>query len=184
MLTITVVFVVYADGSICLDILQNRWSPTYDVSAILTSIQVSDINSQYYVYWQYLYLSSGNWYHWQLIPLTTDTSDSWYQWQLISVTVDTSDSWHQWQLTPVTVDTSDSWHQWQLTPVTIDTSDSWYQWQLMPVTADISDSSHYWQFIPVTPTIRISLYQWQTNISGKQSEYDKCLLKSTKMWHI
>ena len=32
---------VYADGSICLDILQNRWSPTYDVSAILTSIQVN-----------------------------------------------------------------------------------------------------------------------------------------------
>jgi len=31
---------VYTDGSICLDILQNRWSPTYDVSAILTSIQV------------------------------------------------------------------------------------------------------------------------------------------------
>ncbi|KPP79670.1 hypothetical protein Z043_100727 [Scleropages formosus] len=31
--------VVYADGSICLDILQNRWSPTYDVSSILTSIQ-------------------------------------------------------------------------------------------------------------------------------------------------
>ena len=34
-------FPVYADGGICLDILQNRWSPTYDVSAILTSIQVS-----------------------------------------------------------------------------------------------------------------------------------------------
>lgn len=30
---------VYADGNICLDILQNRWSPTYDVSAVLTSIQ-------------------------------------------------------------------------------------------------------------------------------------------------
>jgi len=30
---------VYADGGICLDILQNRWSPTYDVSSILTSIQ-------------------------------------------------------------------------------------------------------------------------------------------------
>ena len=30
---------VYADGGICLDILQNRSSPTYDVSAILTSIQ-------------------------------------------------------------------------------------------------------------------------------------------------
>uniref|UniRef100_A0A8C6LDK9 Ubiquitin conjugating enzyme E2 A n=1 Tax=Nothobranchius furzeri TaxID=105023 RepID=A0A8C6LDK9_NOTFU len=32
---------VYADGSICLDILQNRWSPTYDVSSILTSIQLN-----------------------------------------------------------------------------------------------------------------------------------------------
>jgi len=30
---------VYADGSICLDILSNAWSPTYDVLAILTSIQ-------------------------------------------------------------------------------------------------------------------------------------------------
>uniref|UniRef100_A0A8C6SL07 Ubiquitin-conjugating enzyme E2A (RAD6 homolog) n=1 Tax=Neogobius melanostomus TaxID=47308 RepID=A0A8C6SL07_9GOBI len=35
---------VYADGSICLDILQNRWSPTYDVSSILTSIQVTTTN--------------------------------------------------------------------------------------------------------------------------------------------
>ena len=30
---------VYADGQICLDILQNQWSPIYDVAAILTSIQ-------------------------------------------------------------------------------------------------------------------------------------------------
>ncbi|KAJ1968351.1 Ubiquitin-conjugating enzyme E2 2, partial [Dimargaris verticillata] len=30
---------VYANGELCLDILQNRWSPTYDVSSILTSIQ-------------------------------------------------------------------------------------------------------------------------------------------------
>lgn len=30
---------VYADGALCLDILQNRWSPTYDVAAILTSVQ-------------------------------------------------------------------------------------------------------------------------------------------------
>jgi len=30
---------VYSDGSLCLDILQNRWSPSYDVSSILTSIQ-------------------------------------------------------------------------------------------------------------------------------------------------
>lgn len=37
---------IYADGGICLDILQNAWSPTYDVSAILTSIQslLSDPN--------------------------------------------------------------------------------------------------------------------------------------------
>ncbi|KAH7826595.1 putative Ubiquitin-conjugating enzyme E2 2 [Monocercomonoides exilis] len=30
---------VYTDGSICLDILQKQWSPIYDVTAILTSIQ-------------------------------------------------------------------------------------------------------------------------------------------------
>lgn len=32
-------FAVYNDGQICLDILQNQWSPIYDISAILTSIQ-------------------------------------------------------------------------------------------------------------------------------------------------
>lgn len=37
---------VYNDGKICLDILQNQWSPIYDISAILTSIQslLSDPN--------------------------------------------------------------------------------------------------------------------------------------------
>lgn len=30
---------VYNDGNICLDILNTRWTPTYDVAAILTSIQ-------------------------------------------------------------------------------------------------------------------------------------------------
>ena len=37
---------VYADGNICLDILQNTWSPVYDVLALLTSIQVSVITNQ------------------------------------------------------------------------------------------------------------------------------------------
>ena len=30
---------VYNDGKICLDILQNNWSPVYDVQSILISIQ-------------------------------------------------------------------------------------------------------------------------------------------------
>ena len=30
---------VYNDGRICLDILQNQWSPIYDVWAVLTSIR-------------------------------------------------------------------------------------------------------------------------------------------------
>ena len=30
---------MYADGSICLDILTTKWSPTFNISGILTSIQ-------------------------------------------------------------------------------------------------------------------------------------------------
>lgn len=30
---------IYADGNICLDILQNQWSPIYDITSLLTSIQ-------------------------------------------------------------------------------------------------------------------------------------------------
>ena len=30
---------IYNDGTICIDILQHHWSPIYDVSAILTSLQ-------------------------------------------------------------------------------------------------------------------------------------------------
>ena len=30
---------IYKDGTICLDILQNQWSPMYDMSAILSSLQ-------------------------------------------------------------------------------------------------------------------------------------------------
>jgi ubiquitin-protein ligase len=37
--SLNILFLVYADGSICLDILQRNWSPTYDVCAILTSIR-------------------------------------------------------------------------------------------------------------------------------------------------
>eukprot|EP01098_Paradermamoeba_levis_P000633 TRINITY_DN1069_c0_g1_i1.p1 TRINITY_DN1069_c0_g1~~TRINITY_DN1069_c0_g1_i1.p1 ORF type:complete len:162 (-),score=14.43 TRINITY_DN1069_c0_g1_i1:266-751(-) len=30
---------IYSDGSLCLDIIQDKWSPIYSVSTILTSIQ-------------------------------------------------------------------------------------------------------------------------------------------------
>lgn len=30
---------VYSDGNLCLDIIQDNWSPIYTVSSILTSIQ-------------------------------------------------------------------------------------------------------------------------------------------------
>ncbi|UKK02194.2 ubiquitin carrier protein [Theileria orientalis] len=37
---------IYNDGSICLDILQNQWTPMYDIASILMSIQalLSDPN--------------------------------------------------------------------------------------------------------------------------------------------
>lgn len=46
---------VYANGELCLDILQNRWSPTYDVAAILTSIQslLHDPNPNRYTLFQH-----------------------------------------------------------------------------------------------------------------------------------
>lgn len=53
---------VYADGSICLDILQNQWSPIYDVAAILTSIQVIVLPFylffflSLYIYWKLMAL--------------------------------------------------------------------------------------------------------------------------------
>lgn len=42
---------IYQNGELCLDILQNRWSPTYDVAAILTSVQslLNDPNPGRYV---------------------------------------------------------------------------------------------------------------------------------------
>ena len=48
---------VYNNGELCLDILQNRWSPTYDVAAILTSIQslLHDPNPNRRVYSLYSY---------------------------------------------------------------------------------------------------------------------------------
>lgn len=42
---------VYGTGELCLDILQNRWSPTYDVAAILTSIQRYTIHPPFAIYY-------------------------------------------------------------------------------------------------------------------------------------
>lgn len=53
---------VYANGELCLDILQNRWSPTYDVVAILTSVQslLNDPNPNRWV-WSRLGLRGVLW---------------------------------------------------------------------------------------------------------------------------
>ena len=32
---------IYKDGNICLDLLQNNWSPLYNVSSVLLAIQIS-----------------------------------------------------------------------------------------------------------------------------------------------
>ena len=34
------IITVYGDGHICIDILQDQWSPIYNVSSILTSLQI------------------------------------------------------------------------------------------------------------------------------------------------
>ena len=70
-LNLNVIFSVYADGSICLDILQNKWSPTYDVSAILTSIQVIFKFLTLFINWYPTMLVHGfdMWYPTLVIPL-------------------------------------------------------------------------------------------------------------------
>lgn len=39
--------IVYTDGKICLDILQNNWSPLFTVSTVLKSIQVFQSQTNY-----------------------------------------------------------------------------------------------------------------------------------------
>ena len=51
---------VYNNGELCLDILQNRWSPTYDVMAILTSVQ-SLLNDPNPGRWVSLLQREGSW---------------------------------------------------------------------------------------------------------------------------
>ena len=51
---IPIIYAVYHDGTLCMDIIQDAWSPCHNVSTILTSVQVNS-QLQKYIYIVYNY---------------------------------------------------------------------------------------------------------------------------------
>jgi hypothetical protein len=73
-------FAVYSDGTLCMDVLQDKWSPCQNVSTILTSIQVSGAAPPYVLLVDSPFVVGlcDEWFgsFWPMFPMGVNNNDS------------------------------------------------------------------------------------------------------------